>query len=151
VFTFTHKHTHTHTYTHSFTVSAIDGQKLEGVRKLDGPPSAFSRLEDTDLPALRYSCVYTYCVCVYGRVCMWCVCACVCMWCACTCVCACVCMHVSHTWPKSSDCGASTRAQTSTRETTCHCLPLDDMMRVFMYSKCLRTAVFVPAQNNLTM
>ncbi|KAF5841617.1 hypothetical protein DUNSADRAFT_12073, partial [Dunaliella salina] len=36
-----------------FTVSAIDGQKLEGVRIADGPTSAFTRAEDTDLPALR--------------------------------------------------------------------------------------------------
>jgi len=36
-----------------FTVSAIDGQKLEGVRTADGPTSAFTRVEDTDLPALR--------------------------------------------------------------------------------------------------
>ena len=36
-----------------FTVSAVDCQKLEGVRNTDGPPTAFSIAEETEIPALR--------------------------------------------------------------------------------------------------
>eukprot|EP00976_Prorocentrum_cordatum_P116693 1196197-Prorocentrum_minimum.AAC.4 len=36
-----------------FTVSAVDFQKLEGLRTTDGPPKAFSNTEDTEIPALR--------------------------------------------------------------------------------------------------
>ena len=36
-----------------FTLSAVDCQKLEGVRDSDGPPMAFSSASHTEVPALR--------------------------------------------------------------------------------------------------
>ena len=36
-----------------FTVSAVDAQKLEGVRSDDGPPAMFHSIRDTELNALR--------------------------------------------------------------------------------------------------
>ena len=37
----------------TFSVSAVDYQKLAGLRVDDGPPSVFERVEDTQVPALR--------------------------------------------------------------------------------------------------
>ena len=36
-----------------FALSAVDCQKLEGVRASDGPPRAFASPEETEVPALR--------------------------------------------------------------------------------------------------
>ena len=36
-----------------FTLSAVDCQKLEGVRESDGPPKAFDSVEGTEVPFLR--------------------------------------------------------------------------------------------------
>jgi hypothetical protein len=37
----------------AFTVSAVDFQKLTGIRVSDGAPKAFTTVKDTEVPALR--------------------------------------------------------------------------------------------------
>ena len=43
-----------------FTLSAVDCQKLEGVRSTDGPPKAFDTLAATEVPDLRWGTVFSF-------------------------------------------------------------------------------------------